>query len=95
MISLGTISSYGFNQYQVFSAIPEDTDRYAVIVESRPHYLLEGALRNVAFYLAPKGWGLLIIHAESESIRKLLNPLAMPHNASWYCIAMALAIHRQ
>jgi len=48
---------------QVFQAIPGETDRYAVIIESRSHNRLEDALRNVAFYLAPKGWGLLIVHA--------------------------------
>lgn len=40
----------------VFSSIPQDSDRCAVMVEVRNHPSLEAALRNFAFYLAPKGW---------------------------------------
>jgi len=32
-------------------------------MEERPTRYLENALRNIMFYLAPKGWGLLIIHS--------------------------------
>ena len=54
--------------HQVFRSISGETDRYAVIVEPRPcDDLLESVLRNVMFYLAPKGWGLLIVHSAGES----------------------------
>jgi hypothetical protein len=47
---------------EVFQSIPEVSDRYAVLVETRRHPALEPVLRNVMFYLAPKGWGLVVMH---------------------------------
>jgi hypothetical protein len=34
----------------------------AIIIEPRQHPLLEPVLRNFMFYLAPKGWGLVVYH---------------------------------
>ncbi len=42
------------------SAIPGNTDKFAVIIEPRPHPDLEYVLRNVMYFLGPE-WGLLIV----------------------------------
>lgn len=45
-----------------FKCIPNDTNKFCVIVEPRCHSLLEGVLKNFMYLLAPKGWGLIIFH---------------------------------
>ena len=53
---------------RVFQSIPEETDRMAVIIEPRRHPLLGPVLRNFMFYLAPRGWGLLIFHGTDNAL---------------------------
>lgn len=55
-------SAYTKSYPEIFTIIPKTTDKIMVIIEPRRHHLLEAVLRNFAFYLAPKGWGLMIFH---------------------------------
>ena len=56
------------------SSIPGDTDKFAVIIEPRPHPDLEYVLRNVMHFLG-KEWGLFIVAGpgNKDFLTKLMN----------------------
>lgn len=59
--------TYSKNYPELFTIIPRVSDKMMVIVEPRRHHLLEAVLRNFAFYLAPKGWGLMVFHGTDNA----------------------------
>jgi hypothetical protein len=64
-----------------FKSIPKDSDKMCVIVEPREHDFLSPVLHNFMYYLAPKGFGLMVFHGSKNKdfLQKIVKDWSYVH----------------